>query len=401
MKSVILLKHINCAVITFEYNIYTSDRNKYLDLMLGEASFVWNHALALQKRYHALFGGYIDVVRLQKHFSRRISRCRLGAQTVQEILQRLDASFQRFFTHLAKRPPKFKRASQFSSFVFKQDGYKLNSNIFVINKIRKHFKFSYSRPYEGKVKNVRVKRVHPGEYRLFIVTDSTPASYHKTHNGAMVGMDFGLKTFLTLSDGTTVSAPLWLKAALKKLERLQRRHDKAQCEWDRTNPDGSHPKGARIIWESNHRKALAKEIARLHEYISNLRDDWQWKLCHELCRKYDVICIEDLNIEGMKRLWGRKVSDLAFSEFVSKLEHVAGKYGCEIRRVDRYYASSRTCGHCGYVNKELTLRDREWICPDCGTVLDRDLNAAENILRQGIASLGSPSKTKINLRKGR
>ena len=388
-------------MITYEYSMYDSNRNRYLDQMLDEAAFVWNHALALQKRYYALYKGYIHINRLKAHFQKRITRCRLGAQTVQELLERLDASYQRFFTHLAKRPPKFKKGIQFGSFVFKQDGYKLNANILVINKIKKHFKFSYSRPYEGKVKNVRVKRIHPGKYRLFIVTDSTPTPYHKTHNGAMVGMDFGLKTFLALSDGMTIDSPLWLKANLKKLKKLQHRHDKAACKWNKTNPDGSHPKDARIIWESNHRKMLAREIARLHERIYNLRDDWQWKLCHELCRKYDIICIEDLSIEGMKRLWGRKVSDLAFSEFVNKLEQVAFKYGCEIRKVDRYYASSKTCRHCGYVNKELSLRDRQWVCPECGAFLDRDLNAAMNIVRQGIASSGSPRKTKVVLRKGR
>ena len=388
-------------MITYEYNIYNSERNKYLDQMLSEAAFVWNHALALQKRYYSLFGGYADIFRMKKHFAKHISRFRLGAQTTQEILERLDASYQRFFTHLAKRPPKFRKAAQFGSFVFKQDGFKLNSNILVINKIKKHFKFSYSRPYEGRVKNVRIKRVHPGEYRLFIVTDSTPEPYHKTHDGAMVGMDFGLKTFLTLSDGTVIQAPLWFKTNLNKLRTLQHRHDKALCKWDKTNPDESHPKGARIIWESNHRKALAKEVAMLHEHIANLRDDWQWKLSHDLCRKYDVICIEDLNINGMKRLWGRKVSDLAFSGFVSKLEQTASKYGCEIRKVDRYYASSKTCGHCGYVNKELTLRKRRWTCPECGAVLDRDMNAAKNILRQGIASSGSTHKTKVRLCKVR
>ena len=217
----------------------------------------------------------------------------------------------------------------------------------------------------------------------------------------MVGMDFGLKTFLILSDGTAISSPLWLKTNLKRLERLQHRHDKAACRWSVTNLDGSHPKGSRIIWESNHRKSLSKDIARLHERISNMRDDWQWKVCHELCRRYDVICIEDLNIDAMKHLWGRKVSDLAFAEFVSKLEQVAFKYVCDIRKVNKFYASSKTCSNCGYVNRDLTLRDREWVCPDCGTILDRDLNAAENILRQGIASSRSPRKTKVHLRKGR
>ena len=388
-------------MLTYEYNIYRSERNRHLDLMLAEAAFVWNHALALQRRYYSLFKGYVGTVRMQKHFQKRIARCRLGAQTTQEILQRLDASYQRFFSHLAKRPPKFRKAAQFGSFVFKQDGFKLNSNILVINKIKKHFKFSYSRPYEGSVKNVRIKRVHPGEYRLFIVTDSAPEPCHKTHDGAMVGMDFGLKTFLTLSDGTAIDAPLWYKTNLRMLQKLQHGLDRAECRWSAVNPDGSHPKGSHIVWESNHRKALKNDIARLHERVSNLRDDWQWKLCHELCRKYDTLCIEDLNIDGMKRLWGRKVSDLAFFGFVLKLEQVASKYGCEIRKVDRYYASSKTCGHCGYVNKELTLRERRWTCPDCGAVLDRDLNAAENILRQGIASSGSPRKTKVTLRKGR
>ena len=382
-------------MITYEYNIYNSDRNRSIDQMLGEAAFVWNHALALQKRYYKLFGGYIDTVRLQKHFQKRIARCRLGAQTVQELLQRLDASYQRFFNHLAKRPPKFKKDIQFGSFVFKQDGYKLNSNILVINKIKKHFKFSYSRPYEGKVKNVRVKRIHPGEYRLFIVTDSNPIPYHKTHDGAMVGMDFGLKTFLTLSDGTAIQTPLWFKTSLNRLRRLQHRHDKAACKWDKTNSDGSHPKGAKIVWESNHRKALAKEIARLHERISNLRDDWQWKLCHELCRKYDIICIEDLQLTGMSRLWGRKISDLAFGSFVQKLEHTASKYGCKVVKIDRYYPSSKTCNVCQYVNELLTLSDRSWTCPACGTHHNRDVNAAINILRQGIASSGSICKTEL------
>ena len=101
------------------------------------------------------------------------------------------------------------------------------------------------------------------------------------------------------------------------------------------------------------------------------------------------------------RLWGRKMADLAFGSFVQKLEHTASKYGCEVRKVDRYYPSSRTCGCCGYVYEHLDLRDREWTCPQCGTTLDRDVNAATNIMRQGIASSGSPRKTKVTLRKGR
>ena len=100
-------------------------------------------------------------------------------------------------------------------------------------------------------------------------------------------------------------------------------------------------------------------------------------------------------MRGMQKLWGRKVNDLAFGEFISKLEHVASKYGATVNRVDRFYPSSKTCTACGYVNQELTLRDRMWRCPVCGTDLDRDLNASRNIYRRGIADLESAGKTPL------
>ena len=149
------------------------------------------------------------------------------------------------------------------------------------------------------------------------------------------------------------------------------------------------------------RRSAIRALERIHEDITNLRDDWQWNLAHELCRAYDTLCIEDLQLTGMSRLWGRKMADLAFGSFVQKLENTAAKYDCEVREVDRFYPSSRTCSVCQYVNEHLSLRDRSWTCPECGAVLDRDMNAAKNILRQGIASSGSPRKTKVTLRKGR
>ena len=150
---------------------------------------------------------------------------------------------------------------------------------------------------------------------------------------------------------------------------------------------------------SGHRLAARLAIDRIHEEIANRRDDWQWKLAHELCRAYDTLCVEDLQLTGMSRLWGRKMADLAFGSFMQKLVHTASKYGCEVRKVDRYYPSSRTCGCCGYVYEHLDLRDRQWTCSQCGTTPDRDVNAATNILRQGIASSESPRKTKVRLRK--
>lgn len=365
-------------MITYTYKFYRTKRTAKLDAMLREACFVWNHALALQKRYYSLYGKYVSCAKMKAHFAKRISRRLLHSQTAQEVLERLDLSYKHFFDRLSRRPPKFRKAREFSSIVYKQGGFKLNGNVLVVNSIKQHFQFSFSRPYEGKVRQIRIRRSRLGEYYLYVVTDAVAGSvsHGKSHNGASVGMDFGLKTYLTLSDGTRVENPLFLKSGLNELRRKSRAL--SRCE-----------KG------SNHRRERRKDLERCHERIRDRRDDWQWKTCHELCRRYDTICIEDLNLLGMTRLWGRKVNDLAFGLFVQKLEHVALKYGTEIVKVDRFYPSSKTCSVCQYVNEHLSLRDRRWICPSCGTSHDRDLNASVNILRQGIASSGSTRKTQL------
>lgn len=126
--------------------------------------------------------------------------------------------------------------------------------------------------------------------------------------------------------------------------------------------------------------------------INDLRSDFQWKLAHQLCKQYDYIFIEDLNIEAMKRLWGKKVSDLNHSSFIDKLTYIASKYGVTIHKIDKWYPSSKTC-ECGCINKGLSLRDRTWVCPSCGAVNDRDILAARNILRKGISELESKSNS--------
>lgn len=360
-------------MISYKYKLYRTDKTKHLEKMLREAAFVWNHALALQKRYYRMYSKYIGINRMRKHFAKRISRNLLHSQATQEILERLDDAYQRFFKHLAARPPKFRRAKDFSSIVFKQGGYSLNGNVLTINRIRKRYKFSLSRPYGGKVKTLTVKRSPLGEYFIIMVLDKAPVSLGKTHNGASVGIDFGLKTYMTMSDGTTVKNPQFLKTALHRVQRASRKLTKTASD-------------------SHHRQARRKELDRILERIVNQRNEFQWQLAHRLCRRYDSIFIEDLQLTGMSALWGRKMSDLAHGAFVSKLEYVATKYGVTVHKIDRFYPSSKTCT-CGYVNKQLQLKDRQWTCPKCGAVHSRDLLAAQNILRQGIAELESTSKT--------
>lgn len=360
-------------MISYKYKLYKTKRTKYLDRMLREACFVWNHALALQKRYYRMFGKYIPKFTMFKHFSKRIERHLLHSQIVREVLDRLDTAYRRFFVRLAKRLPKFKRAKDFTSFVFIQGGFSLNGTTFTIRRINKRFKFFYSRPYEGNIKRVSIKRSKLGEYYLIILTDAKPKNCEKTHDGASVGIDFGLKTYMVLSDGTTVGNPQYLKADLGKVKRKSRNLSKTK-------------RG------SNNRERRRKDLCREYESITNRRTDFQWKLAHELCRRYDYIFIEDLSLSGMTRLWGRKMLDLAHAEFVTKLEYVASKYGVTVHKIDRFYPSSKTC-ECGYVNKNLSLKDREWVCPQCGKVNDRDLNAAQNILRRGISELWSGCQT--------
>lgn len=361
-------------MISYKYNIYRSKKTKHLNKMLGECCFVWNHALSLQKRYYRMSGKYISIGRMQKHFAKRIKRNLLHSQTVQEILERLDESYSRFFKKRSKRPPKFKRFDRFNSFVFKQGGFMLNGNIFTINKGKKRFKFSYSRHYEGNIKQIRIIRETCHRFSLIIVTDHNPVnSYRKTHDGASVGLDFGLKTYLTKSDGSEIDSPLFFKRYQDKIKKCGKRVSNAK--------KGSDNRSRRLF-----------ELQQVHRKINNLKSDFQWKLAHELCKRYDYIFIEDLNIEAMRRIWGKKISDLCHSSFIDKLMYVSLKYGVIVHKIDKWYPSSKTC-ECGYINKLLSLKDRKWICPECESINDRDVLAARNILRKGISELESKSNS--------
>ena len=361
-------------MITYKYRLYTTKKTRIIDAMLRECAFVWNHALSLQKRYYRLYKKFIPYVRMAKHFTKSYKRNLIHSQTLQEILERQDTAYQRFFKHLSKRPPKFRKASDFTTFVFKgQGGYTLQENKFKINKLNKTFKFSLSRPYEGKVKTLSVKRSPLGEYYIIIVTDAVARPYGKTHNGASVGIDFGLKTYMTFSDGKCLAQPQYLKNNLSELRKLSMNHSKKQ--------NGS-----------NNKERARKQLCRLHKKIANQRRDYQWKLAHELCRKYDNIFIEDLVLSGMCKKWGKKINDYAHGEFILLLQYIAQKYGCNVVKVGRWFASSRLCP-CGYKNDILTLKDREWVCPECGCVHDRDILAANNILGEGIRLLESNSKS--------
>jgi len=321
-----------------------------------------------------MFGKHLNQYRLMKHIAKLRRRIKywqqVGSQAVQDICQRIEKAYQLFFKHNKKgtRPPRFKKTRKYKSFTLKQAGYKLLSS----NKIKigkQIYKFALSREIKGKIKTLTVKRNSLGDLFILVVTDFIDEQFGVV-TGKIGGFDFGLKTFLTVSDGTEIESPLFFN----KFRSLLRKANKNLS---------SKQKGS-----SNWYKAK-KHLARVHEFISNKRKDWFWKLAHELTNKYDVLIFEDLNLKAMQRLWGRKISDLSFANFLEILICVADNKGKTVHFVDRFFASSKTCSCCGYINKELSLQDREWDCPSCNKkAIPRDLNAAINLQREGASSLG-------------
>jgi putative transposase len=171
-----------------------------------------------------------------------------------------------------------------------------------------------------------------------------------------------------LSDYSEIESPQFLKKSLNAIKKASRRHSKK-------------------LKSSSNRERARKNLVRKYEDISNARRDWFWKLAHDLTNRFDVLCFETLNLKGMQRLWGRKISDLAFGEFLQIVEWVAKKKRKQVVFVDQWYPSSKTCSSCGYILESLDLSVREWRCPSCQSVNGRDENAARNIQAVGASTV--------------
>lgn len=364
-------------MLTYKFKLYQNEKNRILTSKIDIAGCIYNHCIALHKRYYRLYGKSLNMHQLQKHMTKLKKRPRfafwklLGSQAIQDIAERIDKGYKLFFGNLNRgvktAPPSFKKVKKYSSFTLKQAGWRLigSNRLIVMGTV---YKFSKSRNVFGKIKTVTIKRSKAGELYAYFVTDFEKKIDVAT-TGKSAGFDFGLKTFLTVSDDTSIASPLFLKQALNRKAKLQRRF--ARCKRGSSN------------WRS-----LKVTLAKLDEKIANQRRDWFFKLAHELTDKFDRLFFETLNLKGMTRLWGRKVNDLAFGTFIEILKYVASTKGKTVHFVDRWYPSSKLCNCCGYKNTNLELSDRYWRCPSCQTEHDRDSNAANNILCEGASSLG-------------
>ncbi len=358
---------------TLKFKLYNHKRNRFLKRSMNAAGVIYNHCIALHKRYYRMWGKHLNCAKLQAHIAKRRKRKEfwqlVGSQAVQDICQRIEKAYQLFFKHHKKgvRPPNFKKVRRYKSFTLKQAGYKFlgGNRIKIGNRV---YQYWNSREIEATVKTLTIKRTPLGELFMVVVVDSVDEPETKFETSRIAGFDFGLKTFLTASDGTKIESPQFLKQSLNAIQKASRNHSKKR-------------KG------SSNRERARLNLVRKHEDVVNHRSDWFWKLAHDLTNQFDVLCFETLNLKGMQRLWGRKISDLAFGEFLKILEWVATRKGKQVVFIDRWYPSSKTCSNCGHVLKELDLSVREWRCPSCQSVNGRDENAAINIQRVGASTL--------------
>jgi putative transposase len=366
-------------IITYKYKLYNNKKNTILHKHINIACDIYNHCILLHKKYYRLYGKYLNIYKLQKHITklRRNSKkynywLILGSDPFQELTERIDKSYKQFFRkkkHGKKASiPSFRKYFKYNSITFKKAGYKfLENNKLLINK--KLYKYSKSYDITGKIKTLTVKRNSLGEFFICAACEINNKPIKRTLTGKRVGFDFGLKTFLTSSDNIQYNSPLFYYIYQDKLAYIDKKISKC-------------------IKGSNNKKRLYKQRNRLYNDMTNRRFDYHVKLAKKFAIEYDYICIENLDIESIKEKYnyGKKTSDLAYSQFIQLLEYQCYKHGTILTKIDRYYPSSKTCSNCGNI-KDIQLTDREYKCNNCGIIIDRDYNASLNILKKGIETV--------------
>ena len=389
--------------LRYKYQLVNHRRNRRLHDPINIAGQVWNYLIGYQRWAWRNFGLYVSRFDMQKHTAKLRTNVaafahwkQLNSQAVKEICDRVDKAYKRFFQGISKRPrfrkPKLQR-SMVLPFSEKHWGRGHGNGVKIldwgengygkirvtIGKARHVFKFhTGNRPLSqaaGTLKSVSIKRTGDGKFWLsFVVEQEQPRIFYPS-TGKIGGFDFGLRHFLTTEEGKRIESPNYL---FRELDELRRRGRRLSGRGRKTVGSGS--------WK---REQLA--VSRLHATITYRRSDFHWKLAHHLCQQYDVLVFETQTLEGMRKLWGRKISDLALSEFLRKLEWVTTKTGRRIIYAEPFYPSSRTCSDCGDVNESMPLCERKFQCKACGLVLDRNHNAACNLAKLGRGSVPGQS----------
>ena len=228
----------------------------------------------------------------------------------------------------------------------------------------------YLQKHKDCIKSATLKRLPCGEFYLSILVDGSLTHQVRETNNC-VGIDLGVKDFVITSEGEVFDNLHFKKSETKKIKKLQKQLSRKQ-------------KG------SNNRNKARIRLAKLYKKIDDRKQYYLHSISNSLIDENQVICMEDLNVKGMSKnhKLAESILEMNFGEFRRMLEYKAKWYNRQIVFVDRFYPSSKTCNHCGYVNRELTLKDRQWVCPHCGQIISRDYNAACNILDEGLRIIG-------------
>lgn len=361
----------------FRYRIYPSKKQQELiQKTFGCVRFVYNYFLDLRineykEKQKSL--SYYDMSKLLTQLKQENDWLKEpDKDSLQKALKILDNAFQKFF----------KEHTGYPKFKSKKDRHRSYKTSCTNNNIQfksKHIKLPKlgmvkirdKQIPDGRILNATISQEPNGHYYCSLCcTDVEIPQYPKTNQS--IGIDLGIVDFAIFSDGHRIENPKFYEKSEKKLARLQK--------------DLSR----KTIGSSNRNKARIK-VAKLQKHISNQRNDFLQKLTTEIIRTYDVICIEDLDVKSLKETSSstrnKRVGDVSWSEFRRQLTYKTTWYGKHLSVIDRYYPSSQICHVCGYRDSKKSEDIRNWTCPHCGNELDRDMNAAINILHEGLRLL--------------
>lgn len=403
---------------TYEYRLYPNKKQEeLLAKHFGCVRLVYNKALELQEKLYKEEKKHLSYVQLAKELTKWKQTeeyaflYEVANPALQQSLRHLDNSYKRYFDNYKKNGNKVKykkksieRQKRESNYIFtskdiegyprfknrkSKQSYSLPERCFVdfekslikIPKFTKGIKAKIDKTFEGKIKTCTVKKSTTGKYYISVLVENNLPLPNKEiiETNKTVGIDLGIKSFITISNNEKIDNMKFLDNKLKRLQVLSKR-------------------ASRKVKGSNNQKKAYKKISILHEKVVNRRKDFIHKLTYKLTHDNQIscLCVENLNIKGLvqnKKL-SRSINDVAWSEFIRQLQYKCDWYGKNLLFVNTFYPSSKTCSNCGYINENLTLSDRKWTCPNCNTKHDRDINASINIkneaLKQYFTGLGKP-----------